>query len=386
MRGPISPPFQICVRAARIARVPFFCANFTAALHTMAGLTVPSGAFFGEYHGHTCEHLRVLLASLRGASPRQQNPIVFLLGDSSLDSKYWLLDKPRVPAANGVERVLVPPVAVPDVAHWLNVLLEEGKGAGAGADTTPTPHLACINAAVEESTIADRSGGRSLLPQDAFVRDTLTPEDVLVVSLGGNDVALKPSAATVAAFASILSFASDEAIDAGTALGFGQIRSLFRDDIAAYISAVCSRTRPKLVVVAMIYFPHELRGGSWADTSLGLLGYDRNPARLQRLIRAGFRHATSEIRVPGTTVVPMAFFDVLDPSPASTDYVARVEPSVTGGRKMAAAILELVLARYPTAGATQAPGEAASEGGRTAGAEGEAGEAQAAGTRNCGIV
>lgn len=48
----------------------------------------------------------------------------YLAGDSSLDNKYWILDK-SVPAVNGYEDVLQPPVAVPDVSHHLNAILAE---------------------------------------------------------------------------------------------------------------------------------------------------------------------------------------------------------------------------------------------------------------------
>jgi hypothetical protein len=54
----------------------------------------------------------------------------------------------------------------------------------------------CVNAAVEESTIGGRAAG-ALLPHDEFVRDHLSPRDVVIASLGGNDIALKPTLATV---------------------------------------------------------------------------------------------------------------------------------------------------------------------------------------------
>lgn len=60
-------------------------------------------------------------------------------------------------------------------------------------------------------------------------------------------------------------------------------------------------------------------------------------------MRAVFRHATSAVTAPpGTAVVPLALYDVLDCSPSSSDYIARVEPSAEGGRKIARAILGIV--------------------------------------------
>ena len=86
----------------------------------------------------------------------------------------------------------------------------------------------------------------------------------------------------------------------------------------------------------MIYYPDETGLGSWADASLRLLRYNSSPRRLQAAIRAVFELATRRIRIPGTEVVPVALFDVLD-SRDTRDYVQRVEPSPKGGEKMAAA-------------------------------------------------
>lgn len=49
--------------------------------------------------------------------------------------------------------------------------------------------LGCLNAAVEATSLNDRAFNR-LLPQDAFIRNNIDKDDVLVVSVGGNDVAL----------------------------------------------------------------------------------------------------------------------------------------------------------------------------------------------------
>ena len=56
---------------------------------------------------------------------------------------------------------------------------------------------------VEASSLNDRAFNR-LLAQDAFIRDNLEPNDVLVVSVGGNDVALAPLFFTVVNLAAIV--------------------------------------------------------------------------------------------------------------------------------------------------------------------------------------
>ena len=45
----------------------------------------------------------------------------------------------------------------------------------------------CINTAVEATSLNSRSWGM-LLEQDEFIRDTIRPDDVLVVSIGGNGI------------------------------------------------------------------------------------------------------------------------------------------------------------------------------------------------------
>jgi hypothetical protein len=42
----------------------------------------------------------------------------------------------------------------------------------------------------------------------------------------------------------------------------------------------------------MIYYPDTNNVPSWANAALGALGYNRNPAKLQLLIRKMFEEAT----------------------------------------------------------------------------------------------
>ncbi len=88
------------------------------------------------------------------------------------------------PACNGYEGVLSPPHSVKDVCYHINRACVD-----AGIN------YVCINAAVEESLVAERDGDR-LLAHDIFVRDRLAFDDILIVSVGGNDVALRPNSDT----------------------------------------------------------------------------------------------------------------------------------------------------------------------------------------------
>jgi hypothetical protein len=59
-----------------------------------------------------------------------------------------------------------------------------------------------VNCAVEESTIGGRR--QELLPQDKFVRDHVKPDDIVIISLGGNDIALRPTCCTALNMMSLL--------------------------------------------------------------------------------------------------------------------------------------------------------------------------------------
>lgn len=296
--------------------------------------TISSQSFYSNYIGHLPAHLRHLIRGLKASRPNCAN--VYLLGDSSLDNKFWLPQQPT-DAINGYEDVLDPPYCEPDIAFCLNEALAR-VGSPPGGE-----HWVAINAAVEESTIAARSCGKTLLPQDEIVRDCLTSRDVLVVSIGGNDIALRPSVTTAASMAWLSRVASDSAIDDGSAMGLAHFTRMFKDDVGAYLSAVCAKAKPRLIILCMIYYPHVASSsGSWADAALGALNYNANPGRLQRVIRRVYTSATSQVTVPGVRLVPCPLFEVLDASPASQDYVARVEPSVAGGRKMAQAFVDIM--------------------------------------------
>jgi hypothetical protein len=290
--------------------------------------SLSSSSFYNEYYGHTIQDLNSIIPLLR---KNGKNSIVFLAGDSSLDNKHWVLDERLRTATNGYENFLEPPKSCPDVCYHLNYYLANND----------VP-LVCINGAVEESTIEDRSGTK-MLPHDVWISDNLQQNDVLIVSVGGNDIALKPTLCTIASIASLVKFSFDSSIENGTAYGMGYLISLFKDGVTHYINQLCRKKKPKLILVCMIYFPHEQASGSWADRLLGMLGYNVNPNRLQLLIRKAFELATSQIVIPDSTVIPVPLFDVLDSRPQSKDYCERVEPSHIGGRKMAKAFSSLIM-------------------------------------------
>mmetsp|Transcript_75178 Transcript_75178/g.220389 ORF Transcript_75178/g.220389 Transcript_75178/m.220389 type:complete len:360 (-) Transcript_75178:186-1265(-) len=316
--------------------------------------SVSASAYYQTWSGHEVEHLAAAHAALR----RRHRSLIFLAGDSSLDNKAWFEDE--APALNGYESFLRPPVMKADLCYWLN---SEAVQRGA-AD------LACLNTAVEATTLADR--GRHLLPADQFIHDHVTADDYLIVSVGGNDVALRPSACTILNMLLLVRLSSQRCLrwcgcSCLPCAGFcggrvtrsgvaGCLRSLlgcawppglayfvdlFGNAVRDYVLRIIGSTRPRKVIVCCIYFLDE-NGTSWADAALSALDYQRNPARLQEAIRLIFRTATQRIRISGTQVVAFPLFEVLT-GKDSTDYVSRVEPSPSGGKKMAEALMHVAL-------------------------------------------
>ena len=253
-----------------------------SALRSMATPpAVDARAYFATYHGHDPAALRLVASALReggaaasataGDAPEPPRKLIWLAGDSSLDNKFWLRGGVRrTPACNGEERAFGSAEPLPqDVAHCVNTLLAARAGSSGGGGGGSS-RLACVNAAVEESRLADRAGGR-LLPQDEVLRDTLADGDVLVVSVGGNDIALSSSLATKAALVALLGLplpsccgalcpprlggASDAALEDGSALGLAHLTRHFGEQTRDYVRALLAgpqRARPALVVICMI--------------------------------------------------------------------------------------------------------------------------------------
>jgi len=288
--------------------------------------------FYGQWSGHPLSGLTTLYNIAR--TERPNTPIVYLAGDSSLDNKAWVTssgpggDALPVVVPDIYNAFLDPPQPKPDVAFWMNHFLG--------------PRATVINAAVEATMLRDRDAG--LLGHDEFIRDHIRPEDVLIVSVGANDIALSPNTSTMRHMMQLSWVTSLKSIKEGTASSLGYFKEMFGSQTQAYISGIIAKQKPRVVVVCMIYFPLEAEfseQSSWADTQLKVLGYGRNPAQLQAAIKKIFEQGTSSIRLEGTTVVPCALFKTMD-GKMKEDYTARVEPSVQGGRKMSAQLKDIL--------------------------------------------
>lgn len=325
--------------------------------------------YYNEYHGHRVEDLTLVISHFK--STRPATPLMWLAGDSSLDSKYWFSE--TSPAINGYEEVLHPSTMKKDVCFSLNREFISRKR-----------DMVCINTAIEATSIGDRACGR-LLKQDVILRDNISSRDCLVVSIGGNDIALKPNPGTILNMLFLMCCLPESCIDGlacGCAIGvddcccgcgssclsnlcacppgLGYFIHLFKVRIESYISRLCAKTTPKTILLCMIYFPDEMATGSWADGALGILGYNANanPGKLQKLIQIIFKLATQRVRVPGTEVVAVPLYEAMN-GKNTRDYCQRVEPSPQGAAKMSSLLLDYL--EHREQGLTLSPREAAVE-------------------------
>ena len=66
--------------------------------------------------------------------------------------------------------------------------------------------------------------------------------------------------------------------------------------VQKYIEKLTSKTKPRKILVCMIYYPDENASTpSWAGPALGALGYNTDPSKLQLMIRRAFVEATSYV-------------------------------------------------------------------------------------------
>ena len=160
--------------------------------------------------------------------------------------------------------------------------------------------------------------------------------------MGGNDIALKPSMSTITSMASLMMLNSLDDIRSGPdkAWGLSHFVTLFRDGIRNYVLKLIQKTRPKQVVVCMLYFPDASdKIQSWASQTLDLLGYSKDPKRLQAAIESIYRHAIKAIKIDGVKISYFPMFRTLDGT-ETQDYVQLVEPSGLGGAKLARNLIQ----------------------------------------------
>lgn len=322
---------QHCIATSLLSVFVSFCnAHKMAASSSLPepARKINPSRFYFEWKGHPVSDLvhfrEITLAE------RPDKPIVYLAGDSSLDNKFWLyktIEELGIDIPTIYKKTLDRPRPKPDVSFWLNSLLGD--------------RATCINTAVEESMLRDRD--KKLLSHDEFIRDNIRAEDVLIVSVGANDVALKPLPCTVRHMLQLAWLTPRKSLESGKASSLSYFKHMFGTKVQDYVTRLTAKTKPRAVIICMIYFPleAEFKQKSWAETQLKALGYNSYPDQLQTAIRAMYEIATKQIKIEGIEIVPCALHEILD-GKSPDDYTARVEPNDEGGRKMAVRFKELL--------------------------------------------
>lgn len=275
-----------------------------------------------HYHGHNVETLKLIIAKAR----KLNKPIIYLIGDSSLDNKFWFIkNNSSMVKPNSFYSEFINET-VPDIEFCLNDIIDN--------------KFVVINCAVEESTLEQRMN--KLTEQDILVQTTIRNDDVVICSVGGNDIALKPKPMTMFAMASLLFLSDTKSLSTCTAIGFDTIRTIFYSNMKSYLEKVVKAKAH--VILCTMYYPHENNTiESWANSSLNLMGYNSNKNKIHSIIKSIHNNMISKIKINNAkTMNYIPLYEVLDSAFESEDYLFRVEPSHKGGIKIANSINSLL--------------------------------------------
>ncbi|KAJ3252443.1 hypothetical protein HK103_001562 [Boothiomyces macroporosus] len=278
-------------------------------------LPISPTQYFGLFHGVQATFLKATINHFHSAYPERS--IIYLSGDSSLDNKHWIDGDVETPES--YRNVLEPAIMKPDVSFNIMSVI---------------PDTLVVNTAVEATTIADRDNG--LLESDCLIRDNIKSNDILVTSIGGNDIALRPTLLTKLNLLMLVYLNSMFALTNYPNLCFGTpyFKRLLGTKVQKYLERLTAKTKPKTIYICMIYYPDEQEDGGWADRVLQFLNYNKNPAKVQKVIETLYLQATCNIKIEGTKVIPVPLYEAMN-GKDTNDYVQRVEPSSIGGRKIA---------------------------------------------------
>jgi len=314
--------------------------------------TICAQDFYAEHCGHPYSYLKLIHLYLK----RTKSQFIWLVGDGTIDNKHWLytMNKKKLgamhhedytrDAVNGYGDVLNPRRMVMDVNYWMNVELEK-----------IAPHMASINFAIDETGVSERvddikgwvkTSKAKMKPQDQHVIDYVGPRDTIVCSVGGFDIAGWPSSKTIGSIISVLGLGNEKTISDGTAMGMAQLIKIFKDKTQAYIELLTSKTRPKRVVISMVYYLDENADfQGWASNTFSIVGasaasrLDLNKLRL--IVKSVYKLATCQIKIPGIEIIPCPLFDVLD-GKDSRDYACFTQPSIQGSGKIARKYIQVL--------------------------------------------
>ena len=302
--------------------------------------------------GMEIEYLNRIKNEIKGS-----RNFIFLAGDSSLDNKVWfknINDKYKGNPLNGYENIIDGKMTK-DIAYQINEKI---------VSNNLQETYVCINTAIEATTLKQRKDNL-ISPSDEFIRDHITSKDILIISVGGNDIAFGDPDRVIQVIGN-----PEKPIDVTTSKFLDMIE-LFKNDIIKYINKLCptKEKKSKYIILNMIYYPCERDGeDTWASGILNGIKYENYKKRqkVKELIRLLYIHATSKVYIENSIVIPVPLFEVLDSqlylddskekdkdaieyrlqtsrlNNRCTDYLQSVEPSIEGGAKMATKFVNLI--------------------------------------------
>jgi hypothetical protein len=281
---------------------------------------------------------------------KKSRNFIFLAGDSSLDNKYWferlkITDK-GIPL-NGYEEIIEGDMTKDVTWNINNTLIQQRLG----------NKYVCINTSYEGTTLEERLYSL-YYDSDIFIREHIQPNDILIVSVGKNDITStimadieKTNEITI----NILYLLEQdlEKVDINSSQ-FKFLINIFKDKIEIYIKKLCEKNTPKYIIVNTIYYPYEFLEefveDSWANDALNIVRYTNEDGinKFKKLIRLIYVYATCKINIDNSIIIPVPLFEVLDSTlkkedGTSFDYYYRAEPSLEGSIKMAKKFVDLIL-------------------------------------------
>ena len=293
--------------------------------------------YYQEGHwGHTLNDLTIVQKSFEDNC----KPIIYLLGDSVLDNKDYIINV-YYDAINGYEKILTDSHGnvgkmKPDVCYYLSKLME---------DNSKT--YGVINTAVIYSKLYDRQN--NLFFTDNFASKYVTPNDIFVISLGIDDLIFFQRNIILWNMIKLIHFNALDTIKQGpdAAYGLNFFVKMFQDELQGYINKLLSNTnvKPKKIILCMFYFPAIINDtcccSNWENYFLSLLDYNNNPEPIKESIRQIYQYAISKIQIDGIDIIPCPLYEVLDGSNVD-DYYDRLGPSQQGGQKIAQKLYDII--------------------------------------------
>jgi hypothetical protein len=288
--------------------------------------TINSNNYYNNYYGHNNYYLDFLIYCFKFKDKK----IIYLAGDSTLDNKHWIQN--TAAAVNLYYEILKPDICKTDMCYWINVNINEYKNAS---------DFICINTAVEEASLSDKI---KLNSSDSLISKHITSNDILIVSIGGNDIALKPNLETIKNLALILlKYTANDFMDSEI-INKPEIKyfiDYFYTQILNYINKLICKDKPSLILICWIYFLDLKNVKSWSNTILNSINYSNNPERIQSLIRIIYTHSITKIKIDNVQMKYFPMYEILDGTDTN-DYAERVEPSSSGSMKLAKRMTQII--------------------------------------------